>query len=188
MMLMRVDLPAPFSPNSTWTSPRRTSKSTSSRATTPGNRLVMPAMESSGSSDSAAAARSSLGASVMGTSRRHTARERSAVLPRDRVIGPDQPTDSASPQASQIGLRGLRRIAMVAVPRGDDHAAAQMRVGPRLTQAACARPRDGTPRARRRSAAHHCRRGAGRRSAGSRASPISSCLTAPRAPGKDAGS
>src|SRR5215471_17571928 len=39
MMLISVDLPAPFSPNSTWTSPRRRSKSTPSRATTPGNRF-----------------------------------------------------------------------------------------------------------------------------------------------------
>src|SRR6516164_8795064 len=39
MMLISVDLPAPFSPNSTWTSPRRRSKSTPSSAITPGKRL-----------------------------------------------------------------------------------------------------------------------------------------------------
>src|ERR1700739_1996812 len=39
MMLISVDLPAPFSPNSTWTSPRRKSKSTPSSAITPGNRF-----------------------------------------------------------------------------------------------------------------------------------------------------
>src|SRR5262249_22129071 len=39
MMLISVDLPAPFSPNSTCTSPRRRSKSTPSSATTPGNRF-----------------------------------------------------------------------------------------------------------------------------------------------------
>src|SRR5262249_46195952 len=41
MMLISVDLPAPFSPNSAWTSPRRRSKSTPSSAITPGNRLEM---------------------------------------------------------------------------------------------------------------------------------------------------
>src|ERR1700746_3743032 len=41
MMLISVDLPAPFSPNSTWTSPRRRSKSTPSSAITPGKRLEM---------------------------------------------------------------------------------------------------------------------------------------------------
>src|SRR5271165_2886195 len=41
MMLMRVDLPAPFSPNRTWTSPWRRSKSTPSSATTPGKRFEM---------------------------------------------------------------------------------------------------------------------------------------------------
>src|SRR5262245_28920338 len=39
---MSVDLPAPFSPSSAWTSPRRRSKSTWSLATTPGKRFVMP--------------------------------------------------------------------------------------------------------------------------------------------------
>src|SRR5436309_10366308 len=41
-MFISVDLPAPFSPSSAWTSPRRRSKSTRSSATTPGNRFVMP--------------------------------------------------------------------------------------------------------------------------------------------------
>src|SRR5215212_2392655 len=41
-ILTRVDLPAPFSPTSTWTSPARRSNATSSRATTPGNRLDIP--------------------------------------------------------------------------------------------------------------------------------------------------
>src|SRR6476469_3425720 len=39
---MRVDLPAPFSPHSACTSPRRTRRWMSSFATTPGNRLVIP--------------------------------------------------------------------------------------------------------------------------------------------------
>src|SRR6478736_2286406 len=39
---MRVDLPAPFSPQSACTSPRRTRRWMSSFATTPGNRLVIP--------------------------------------------------------------------------------------------------------------------------------------------------
>src|SRR5438093_7526066 len=38
-IFISVDLPAPFSPTSTCTSPRRRSKSTRSSATTPGNRL-----------------------------------------------------------------------------------------------------------------------------------------------------
>src|SRR4051812_19708411 len=40
-MFESVDLPAPFSPSSAWTSPSAASKCTSSFATTPGNRLVM---------------------------------------------------------------------------------------------------------------------------------------------------
>src|SRR5215207_3328855 len=41
-MFINVDLPAPFSPSSACTSPRRRSKSTLSLATTPGKRLVIP--------------------------------------------------------------------------------------------------------------------------------------------------
>src|SRR6478609_4360612 len=41
-MFESVDLPAPFSPSSACTSPSATSKWTSSFATTPGNRLVIP--------------------------------------------------------------------------------------------------------------------------------------------------
>src|ERR671937_63390 len=41
-MFISVDLPAPFSPRSACTSPRRRSKSTLSSATTPGKRLVIP--------------------------------------------------------------------------------------------------------------------------------------------------
>src|SRR6187401_140837 len=40
-MFIRVDLPAPFSPSSAWTSPSRRSKLTSSFATVPGKRFVM---------------------------------------------------------------------------------------------------------------------------------------------------
>ena len=39
---MRVDLPAPFSPQMAWISPRSTSRVTSCSALTPGNVLVMP--------------------------------------------------------------------------------------------------------------------------------------------------
>src|SRR5579883_2325361 len=39
---MSVVLPAPFAPNNAWISPRRTSKSTRSRATVPGNVFVIP--------------------------------------------------------------------------------------------------------------------------------------------------
>src|SRR6476469_5152474 len=41
-MFIRVLLPAPFSPSSAWTSPRRRSKSTSSLASTPGKCLTIP--------------------------------------------------------------------------------------------------------------------------------------------------
>src|SRR5215469_913142 len=41
-MLESVDFPAPFSPSSACTSPWDASKSTSSFATTPGNRFVIP--------------------------------------------------------------------------------------------------------------------------------------------------
>src|ERR1700756_3184971 len=41
-MFIRVDLPAPFSPSSAWTSPSRRSKSMWSLARTPGNCFVMP--------------------------------------------------------------------------------------------------------------------------------------------------
>src|SRR5215472_5231575 len=41
-MFESVDLPAPFSPRSAWTSPSAASKSTWSLATTPGNRFVIP--------------------------------------------------------------------------------------------------------------------------------------------------
>src|SRR5919106_3330364 len=43
-----VDLPAPFSPIRAWTSPRRSSSVTSSLATTPGNRLVIPSRTTRG--------------------------------------------------------------------------------------------------------------------------------------------
>src|ERR671922_2022441 len=50
---MSVDLPAPFSPRSAWTSPRRTSRSMWSFARTPGNRFVMPRSSRIGRSGSA---------------------------------------------------------------------------------------------------------------------------------------
>jgi hypothetical protein len=49
MTLIRVDLPAPFSPKRTCNSPARTSKSTRSRAWTPVNRFEMPLNSSRGS-------------------------------------------------------------------------------------------------------------------------------------------
>ena len=39
---MRVDLPAPFSPQMAWISPSATARLMSSLATTPGNVLVIP--------------------------------------------------------------------------------------------------------------------------------------------------
>ncbi len=47
--LIRVDLPAPFWPSRQCTSPAATSRSTPSRARTPGNCLTMPRIASSGS-------------------------------------------------------------------------------------------------------------------------------------------
>jgi hypothetical protein len=47
--LMRVDLPAPFSPIQQWTSPALMSTLTSSSAWTPGNRFEMPVIVISGS-------------------------------------------------------------------------------------------------------------------------------------------
>src|SRR5437763_15667399 len=52
-MFINVDLPAPFSPTSAWISPARTSKSTASRARTPGNDFDSPADVSSASSANA---------------------------------------------------------------------------------------------------------------------------------------
>src|ERR1700757_3378470 len=49
-MFISVDLPAPFSPSSACTSPRRTSNETSSFATTPGNSLRMPRISRTSSS------------------------------------------------------------------------------------------------------------------------------------------
>src|SRR5215472_4462658 len=49
-MFISVDLPAPFSPSSACTSPRRTSSDTSSLATTPGNSLRMPRISRTSSS------------------------------------------------------------------------------------------------------------------------------------------
>src|SRR3954463_2993235 len=46
--LISVDLPAPFWPSRQWTSPARTSRSTPPRALTPGKRLTMPVITSSG--------------------------------------------------------------------------------------------------------------------------------------------
>src|SRR5881275_355238 len=64
-MLDRVVLPAPFSPSSACTSPGAASKSTSSLATTAGNRLVIPRSATAGSGGEACASpprRSALGA------------------------------------------------------------------------------------------------------------------------------
>src|SRR3954447_8599342 len=49
-MFISVDLPAPFSPSSACTSPRRTSRSTLSFATIPGNRFVIPRNSRTGGS------------------------------------------------------------------------------------------------------------------------------------------
>src|SRR3989442_13324599 len=55
---MSVDLPAPFSPTSACTSPRRRSTVTSSLATTPGNRFVMCSRTTSGAPSRPASSRS----------------------------------------------------------------------------------------------------------------------------------
>src|SRR6266550_3002429 len=49
-MLIKVDLPAPFSPSKACTSPRRRSKSTWSLASTPGNSFVIPRSSRTGGS------------------------------------------------------------------------------------------------------------------------------------------
>ena len=45
---MSVDLPAPFSPTTAWTSPASTRRETSRLATTPGKRFVMPVSSTTG--------------------------------------------------------------------------------------------------------------------------------------------
>ena len=47
-IFISVDLPAPFSPTTAWTSPGMNWRLTSSRATTPGKRLLMFCTSSSG--------------------------------------------------------------------------------------------------------------------------------------------
>src|SRR4051812_4835086 len=49
-MFIRVDLPAPFSPSRAWISPRRSSKSMASLATSAPNRLVIPRSSSASAS------------------------------------------------------------------------------------------------------------------------------------------
>src|SRR5947199_654102 len=49
-MFISVDLPAPFSPRSAWTSPSRRSKSMWSLARMPGNRFVIPRSSRTGPS------------------------------------------------------------------------------------------------------------------------------------------
>src|SRR4051794_24805077 len=51
-IFIRVDLPAPFSPQSACTSPRRTLMFTSRLATTPGNRLVIDVSRTAGADSS----------------------------------------------------------------------------------------------------------------------------------------
>src|SRR6476619_1265546 len=47
-MFISVDLPAPFAPQTAWTSPASAEKSTWSSASTPGNRRVSPRVSRSG--------------------------------------------------------------------------------------------------------------------------------------------
>src|SRR3954451_23070736 len=54
-MFESVVFPAPFSPRSAWTSPAAASKSTSSFATTAGNRLVIPRSATAGGGGEACA-------------------------------------------------------------------------------------------------------------------------------------
>src|SRR5690348_14657343 len=56
MILISVDLPAPFSPIKAWILPASRVKSTFSSATTPGKRLSMPLSSSAGTFPSMAAA------------------------------------------------------------------------------------------------------------------------------------
>src|SRR3954463_16006252 len=50
MILISVDLPAPFSPTRAWTSPGSSAKSTPARAVAPPKVLVMPSIRSRGAS------------------------------------------------------------------------------------------------------------------------------------------
>src|SRR5687768_5725384 len=77
---MSVDLPAPFSPNSTCTSPRLRSKSTSMNASTPGKRLEMffrtrispaPEDDASGAAEIASAIGVMIGVAAPSVDREH---------------------------------------------------------------------------------------------------------------------
>ena len=89
-----VDLPAPFSPSSAWISPGATSKSTSSSASTPGKRLLIPVMRSSGS--------------VMTARLRHSA---SLIAARVPACGSTTAGAAPQPAASVTALLAPRRCA-----------------------------------------------------------------------------
>src|ERR1700691_2020348 len=67
MILIRVDLPAPFSPSKACTSPARASKCTPSSDFTPGNDLLMPRSDMIGGESACAA---TIAASPGGAARR----------------------------------------------------------------------------------------------------------------------
>src|SRR5437764_8669592 len=84
-IFMSVDLPAPFSPRSTWTSPGWTSRSTPSSATRPGNALRMPRIDSAGAGRSDTEASQELPIAARAVGRRAHARQH-VLLDDDPVV------------------------------------------------------------------------------------------------------
>ncbi len=98
-MLIKVDLPAPFSPKSTWTSPARRSKSTRSRACTPGNHLLTPRRRSRAGASELSSGALSASASVSAI----------AGAPQDNRRGPRRPAPRPPPRNRGAGKAGARR-------------------------------------------------------------------------------
>ena len=82
-MRASVDLPEPFSPVSAWTTPARSERSTSRRATTPGKRFVIPVRRRSGGPAPASMRRHYPGRRALGGQRGATpSRRRASAAPR----------------------------------------------------------------------------------------------------------
>src|SRR5438552_8273343 len=100
--LIRVDLPAPFSPTRACTSPGASANDTSSSASTPGNRLATPTTSSIGGSGSFIAPLS-----------------RHRPVPRTARSG--VPTTAGTPARSVRPGEGVLGVAAVVLAVGDDH-------------------------------------------------------------------